>query len=107
MVKSEVVEDNQSPVWETASAIFYRSDPAKAIKVQIWNSNLVVDSFMGQGLVMAQPLQGGAGKASSEESKSAVVTERLELFGRKSKKAESMPGRVTVEIESFDDLSRL
>ena len=94
------MEDTQDPMWETATAIFYRSDPAKPIKVQIWNSNLVVDSFMGQGLVMAQA-------SGSAEPKSALVTERVDLYGRKKKKAETMPGRVTVEIESFDDLTRL
>lgn len=97
-MKSEVVEDSESPMWTSATAIFYRSDPSKPIKVQVWNSNLVVDSFMGQGMVMAPP-------AASADSK--TVTERIDLFGRRKKKAEAMPGKITVEIESFEDLNLL
>ena len=103
-VKSEVAEDTTSPKWKSASAIFYRSDPSKPIKVQIWNSNLVIDSFMGQGMVMAQPV-GDA--ATNGESAAKSVYQTVNLFGRGQKKAESVPGEVTVEIESYDDLTKM
>ena len=38
-VKSDVDKDTLSPKWKSATAIFYRSDPSKPIKVQIWNSS--------------------------------------------------------------------
>eukprot|EP00095_Tigriopus_kingsejongensis_P006591 maker-scaffold516_size150393-snap-gene-0.24 protein:Tk06591 transcript:maker-scaffold516_size150393-snap-gene-0.24-mRNA-1 annotation:"calpain t" len=81
-VKSHVETDKLSPQWN-CQAVFYRKDPAKPIKVQIWNHKMVMDSFMGQSLVLAPP---------SEPS-----TFNLDLTGKGSKKVESMPGHVTVE----------
>ena len=103
-VKSEVAKDTQSPKWKSASAIFYRSDPSKPIKVQIWNSNLVIDSFMGQGMLMAQPV---GDNASNGKSAAKSVYQTVNLFGRGQKKAESVPGELTVEIESYDDLTKM
>ena len=112
-MRSEVVKDTLSPMWKSASAIFYRSDPSKPIKVQIWNSNLVIDSFMGQGLIMAQPSTARENGATSSNGESAAAaktvyqTRTINLFGRGAKKAESVPGEVTVEIESYDDLLKM
>jgi len=47
-VRSSCVSNTQNPCWSDATAIFYRNNPDKPIKVQIWNKNVVVDSFMGQ-----------------------------------------------------------
>ena len=104
-MKSEVTEDTLSPKWESSSAIFYRSHPSKPIKVQIWNSNLVIDNFIGQGMIMAQPAKEtptGGGEASAKS-----VYQTVGLFGKGKKKAESVPGEVTVEIESYDDLMKM
>ena len=60
---------------------------------QIFNHNLVVDGFLGQALLVAPP---------GEKTR-----ETLNLVGRRSKKAENVPGRVTVEYESYDDLTFL
>ena len=105
-VKSEVAEDTLSPKWRSASAIFYRSDPSKPIKVQIWNSNLVIDSFMGQGMIMAQPVSSDTATTNGESTAKSVY-QTVNLFGRGQKKAESVPGEVTVEIESYDDLMKM
>ena len=105
-VKSEVAEDTLSPKWRSASAIFYRSDPSKPIKVQIWNSNLVIDSFMGQGMIMAQPVSSDTATTNGESTAKSVY-QTVNLFGRGQKKAETVPGEVTVEIESYDDLMKM
>ena len=60
----------------------------------MWNHNLVVDGFLGQALLMA-PSTG----------KSTVHKE--DLYGRRSKKTEKMKGNVTVEIETYDDLTAI
>ena len=104
-MKSEVTEDTLSPKWESSSAIFYRSHPSKPIKVQIWNSNLVIDNFIGQGMIMGQPVKetpSGGGESSAKS-----VYQTVSLFGKGKKKAESVPGEVTVEIESYDDLMKM
>ena len=105
-MKSEVAEDTLSPKWRSASAIFYRSDPSKPIKVQIWNSNLVIDSFMGQGMIMAQPVSSDTATTNGESTAKSVY-QTVNLFGRGQKKAETVPGEVTVEIESYDDLMKM
>ena len=39
--------------------------------MQIWNSNLVIDDFMGQGLIMAQPLREANNATANGESAAA------------------------------------
>lgn len=94
VVKSLAVPDSQNPTWET-SCLFYRKDPTKPVKIQVWNKNLVLDTFIGQSTVAAAPTKGDA------------VIERLSLGGRRRKKDEKVPGEVTVKLETYDDLSVL
>ena len=53
-----------------------------------------MDTFMGQAYLSA---------SKNDESQSHIVN----LVGRKSKKTENVPGTVTVEIETYDDLAKL
>ncbi len=64
--------------------------------LQVWNHNLVMDSFMGQTLVMAKT------GTRSTDGRPTLYTEQL--YGRRNKKAERMKGTVAVEIESHEDL---
>ncbi|XP_059080886.1 calpain-5-like isoform X2 [Tigriopus californicus] len=91
-VRSLVRTDDLSPEWN-CKAIFFRKNPEKPIKIQIWNHNLVMDSFMGQALALAP---------NSEPS-----TLVLNLTGKGSKNSEILPGHVTVEVETYDDLKTL
>ncbi len=97
-VRSEVVKNSNSPTWN-ASAVFYRKNPNKPIKVQVWNNNMVVDSFMGQTIMMAKS------GTPATDGRPTLYTEHL--YGRRSKKTEMMKGTVAVEIESHEDLEAL
>ena len=55
--KSHAIINSLNPSWDFTS-IFYRTDISKPITIQIWNSNLVVDSFMGQAFLLAPPEDG-------------------------------------------------
>jgi calpain-5 len=92
-VKSEVVRDNLNPKWSTASAVFYRRDPSKPVLVQIWNNNLIMDSFMGQAVLEAPPAPG--------------PTRHLQQLLGKNKVASKKLGSVTVEVESYQDMTAL
>jgi hypothetical protein len=59
---------------------------------------LVVDSFMGQTVVSA-PLAAIAGND--------VIAEERDLTGKGNKKGETMPGKLFVEYETYDDLLQL
>ena len=63
---------------------------------------------MGQGLIMAQPLREANNATANGESAAAKsVYQTVSLFGRGRKKAESVPGEVTLEVESYDDLTKM
>merc|ERR1712106_1069771 len=49
-LSSETVKNCLEPEWNF-SIIFYRRHPEKPIKIQVWNSSLMVDKFMGQTVV--------------------------------------------------------
>ncbi|XP_071950626.1 calpain-5-like [Antedon mediterranea] len=92
-VRSEIKKDSLNPEWDF-SAIFYRVNINKPIIVEIWNHNLVKDTFMGQAIFMAQ---------SGGEAKHHVAP--LKDRGRKGQ--DPKQGNVSVVIttkESLEDL---
>ena len=97
--RSHAVENSLNPSWEF-TAIFYRKDVSKPITIQIWNSNLVVDSFMGQAFVLAEP---DAEYDPTGESKTIIRT--LNLVGKKkSGEHETLTGEVKFEYETYENL---
>nr|XP_023698610.1 calpain-5-like [Paramormyrops kingsleyae] len=90
-VRSTVQNNTLEPVFDTR-AIFYRRNPTKPITVQVWNSNLVKDQFMGQ-VVLAASL-----KDSSE-------AQRLRLKKRGAERDEDMPGSVSLRVVSSSKLT--
>ena len=97
--RSHAVENSLNPSWEF-TAIFYRKDVSKPITIQIWNSNLVVDSFMGQAFVLAEP---DAEYDPTGESKTIIRT--LNLVGKKkSGEHETLAGEVKFEYETYENL---
>ncbi len=93
-----MVANSESPTWN-ASAVFYRRDPDKPIKIQIWNNNLMVDSFMGQAVLIAKT------GTTATDGRPTLYNEHL--YGRRGKKAEKMKGTLAVEIESHEDLAAI
>ena len=59
---------------------------------QIWNSNVIKDTFMGQATLMAPP---------DPQPKQHV----LPLHGRGRDSEETMPGTVTLVVTSSEDLT--
>ena len=93
-MRSSVVKKSLDATWDFAT-VFYRKKLNRPIVVQVWDSNVVVDTFLGQVSIEAPP---GSGRK-------AVV---LELRARKGAKSdERLAGQLTVEFQSEDDLQSI
>ncbi|NXA32535.1 CAN5 protein, partial [Eudromia elegans] len=92
-VRSAVQQNTTSAIFDT-QVIFYRRNIDSPIIVQVWNSNVLCDQFLGQALLPASP-----GDPSEEQT--------LQLRGRGSWEAAEVPGRITVKVFSSDDLVAL
>lgn len=92
-VRSTVCRGTRDPTWNI-SALFYRKDPSAPIKIQVWNSHLMMDSYMAKAYVDA-PL--GAERQMLE----------VPLIGHRNRPAtetESNLGTLLVEFTTTDDL---
>uniref|UniRef100_A0A8B9Q2Q1 Calpain 6 n=1 Tax=Apteryx owenii TaxID=8824 RepID=A0A8B9Q2Q1_APTOW len=92
-VRSAIQQDTTSAVFDT-QVIFYRKNIDSPIVVQVWNSNVLCDQFLGQALLAASP-----GDPREQQT--------LQLRGRGSREAAEVPGRITVKVFSSDDLVEL
>ncbi|KGL73760.1 Calpain-5 [Tinamus guttatus] len=92
-VRSVVQQDATSAVFDT-QVIFYRKNIDSPIIIQVWNSNVLCDQFLGQALLAASP-----GDPREEQT--------LQLQGRGSREAAEVPGRITIKVFSSDDLVAL
>ncbi|NWX95829.1 CAN5 protein, partial [Nothoprocta ornata] len=92
-VRSAIQQDTTNAIFDT-QVIFYRRNIDSPITVQVWNSNVLCDQFLGQALLAASPSD------PSEE-------QTLQLRGRGSREAAAVPGRITVKVFSSDDLVAL
>lgn len=83
-VRTSTKQDTVNPEFGQ-SAIFYRKNPLKnPVKIQIWNSNVIKDSYMGKHIFL-----------SADEFTRRV--ESVSLVGR-GKDTAQKPGKVIVEI---------
>jgi len=100
-VRSQVVGSTLNPTWNY-SAVFYRKRPHKPIQIQVWDSNLVVDSFLGQCSVDAKE----SSDPDNPFGEDASRTERkLDLYDRGRRKEEKLPGTIRLSIETNRDLT--
>lgn len=89
-VKTPVVYDSPDPEWNT-SAMFFRKNPNSTIELEVYNWNrLVKDDFMGAASFDAPKAQNNR-----------VFVKNLPL---KSKDNKDMPGEITIEVASYDDV---
>jgi len=102
-VKSEPVKSSLDPKWDF-SVLFYRKRPDKPIKIQIWNSNLILDQFMGQYVMDAKEISDPDNPFGDE---TARVERTLDLYNKGNKKNEKMCGSITILIETHSDLTSL
>jgi len=101
--KSEIVKSSLEPKWDF-SAVFYRKKPEKPLKIQIWNSNLMVDQFMGQSIVDAKERSDPDNPFGDEASR---LERTLELYNKGSKKDEKTGATLKILIETHKDLTAL
>uniref|UniRef100_A0A8D0L169 Calpain 6 n=1 Tax=Sphenodon punctatus TaxID=8508 RepID=A0A8D0L169_SPHPU len=92
-VRSPVQQDTISAIFDI-QAIFYRKNINDPIMVQVWNSNVLCDQFLGQVLLAASPSD-------------PTEQQTLQLRGRGGQAADEMPGHITVKVVSSDDLTEL
>lgn len=90
--KTSVVKNSQNPEWNEAFLIYRRNGSKNPIKVTLWNSNLTLDTFIGQTQI------------SSLDPFDELT---LELKGRRSKKEEIMPGQIKILIENFQNIENI
>ncbi|NWV88918.1 CAN5 protein, partial [Machaerirhynchus nigripectus] len=91
--RSPVQHGTTSPVFNT-QVIFYRKDIDSPVTIQVWNSNLLSDQFLGQAVLAASPADPRG-------------QQTLRLRGRGGREAAEVPGRITVKVLSSDDLAEL
>eukprot|EP00092_Neocalanus_flemingeri_P028100 GFUD01030512.1.p1 GENE.GFUD01030512.1~~GFUD01030512.1.p1 ORF type:complete len:655 (+),score=129.40 GFUD01030512.1:209-2173(+) len=101
--RSEMVKSSLDPKWDF-SVLFYRKKPEKPIKIQIWNSNIMVDQFMGQCVVDAKERSDPDNPFGDE---AARVERTLDLYNKGSKRDEKMSGSLKILIETHKDLTTL
>uniref|UniRef100_A0A663M895 Calpain 6 n=1 Tax=Athene cunicularia TaxID=194338 RepID=A0A663M895_ATHCN len=92
-MRSPVQHDTSNAIFDT-QVIFYRKNIDSPIIVQVWNSNVLCDQFLGQAVLAASPSD------PREE-------QTLQLRGRGSREAVEVPGHITVKVFSSDDLVEL
>ncbi|XP_043194204.1 calpain-5-like isoform X1 [Amphibalanus amphitrite] len=91
-VRSPPVKESLNPTWN-CKAIFYRTG-LTPIKIQVWNSCLLKDKFMGQATLRA------------DNSPGNVTEFELNLFGKTRAEAnERRPGKLTVEVVADADMA--
>nr|XP_020640057.1 calpain-6 [Pogona vitticeps] len=92
-VRSPVQKGTVNAVFNTL-AIFYRRRVQQPIIIQVWHHSFFRDRFLGQVRLTASPDDGRE-------------LQKLPLRGRGREEADKMPGHVTVEVMSSDDLLEL
>ncbi|XP_061192962.1 calpain-5-like [Saccostrea echinata] len=88
-VRTRTVDDTINPEWNE-SAIFYRRNMRKPIKIQIWNSNVIRDSYLGKHVF-----------TSTADFNDNIQS--LELVGR-GKNGEKKPGKLVIKITQSRNL---
>ncbi|XP_022098028.1 calpain-5-like [Acanthaster planci] len=88
--RSPVIKNSLNPEFNF-SAILYRKKPQNPIVVEIWNSNVVKDQFMGAAVFMA-PVDNQPKQYTSP------------LHGKGRKTDETRPGSISVVVHTTNDL---
>ncbi|TKS80584.1 Calpain-5 [Collichthys lucidus] len=90
-VRSPVCKNTRSPVFDT-KGVFYRKRGNKPISIEIYNHNVLRDTFMGQVTLQAE--QG-------------EFRQTLHLKGKGDRRENDLPGTVTVEIITSSLLTKI
>lgn len=93
-VRSPTRQNNLNPEWDF-SVIFYRKNTSKPIVIEVWNKNVVKDTFMGQAVLLAQSTSGQPEQMSPG------------LKGRGRDSGEPKPGTLSIVVTSTEDMRLL
>ncbi|KAL9965206.1 hypothetical protein ACROYT_G028976 [Oculina patagonica] len=91
-VRTPTLNNTRNPEWNSGALFFVRRPKETHLVVQIWDSNVFCDSFLGQA------------KLSIDINNRTVVLSH-QLMGRRRQHNEKMPGAVTLEISCYHDLT--
>ncbi|KAG5843200.1 calpain-5-like [Anguilla anguilla] len=92
-VRSTVQKDTLEPKFSTR-AIFYRKSPRKPITVQVWNSNVAQDQFLGQVVLAASP-------------KDPTDPQKLQLRKRGRQMADEVLGTISLRVITSSQLTAM
>ncbi|XP_016374016.1 calpain-5-like [Sinocyclocheilus rhinocerous] len=92
-VRSPVHKNTQSPDFDV-KAVFYRKKPQEAIRIQIYNKNLLKDSFMGQAVL-------------SGDLSDLQQLHTLRLRDKANRQNNDLPGLVSVSLTTSDVLTNI
>ena len=88
-----MIQDCQNPEWNF-QVLFYRRNPKNMpIKITIWNSNMTLDSFIGQVII----------DDTTTDSKELLE----ELHGKGKQSDELVSGHLKIVIENFKNLEEI
>ncbi|XP_068686428.1 calpain-5-like [Montipora foliosa] len=90
-IRTPTFSGTADPEWNSGALFFVRRPKKTHLVVQIWDSNVFCDSFLGQA------------KMTIDANNRTVVLSH-QLMGRRQKENERMPGAVTLEIACYSDL---
>ncbi|XP_067841771.1 calpain-5a [Heptranchias perlo] len=90
-VKSPVHKDTVNPEFDV-KGIFYRKDPKAPIRIEIWNSNVFSDQFLGQVTVLADPTD-------------LQPHHTLHLRDKGNRQDNDLPGTINLKISSSNELA--
>ncbi|XP_045614079.1 calpain-5 isoform X2 [Procambarus clarkii] len=93
VVRTPVAKNTTNPTWD-ATAIFYRANPEEPVVIELWNSNMLVDGFIGRAEIAA-PIN------------PAITQIELPLYGRRKEKTVEKQGKLTVQVYCDDDLTSI
>uniref|UniRef100_A0A8C5D285 Calpain 5a n=1 Tax=Gadus morhua TaxID=8049 RepID=A0A8C5D285_GADMO len=82
-VRSPVHKDTRSPVFDT-KALFYRKKERQAISIEVYNHNVIKDSFLGQVTLTAEP--------------SELMQHTVHLRDKGNNRDNDLPGTLTVSL---------
>ncbi|KAJ8306660.1 hypothetical protein KUTeg_015701 [Tegillarca granosa] len=92
-IQSESRTNTKNPEWNLR-ATFYRKKPMEPIVIEVWNDNVLIDDFLGEGREFEEGSEDGTEKT-------------LELYGRKKEADMIKPGKLKIKIRSSHDLQYL
>ncbi|XP_065324886.1 calpain-5-like isoform X1 [Gordionus sp. m RMFG-2023] len=88
--RTRTVKDSLSPVWNE-SYIFYCKKRNSPIRIEVWNSNLMKDTFMGQ--IEVEP-----------RIDDSVQNLEMSLLGKGKTSSSAKPGTLNIEIAASDNV---